>query len=407
MRNQALEWCTAVAFVIGSTNPGRAEAQAAHESPLPAPSGPYSVGRTQFDWTDTTRVDAENPSGHREIVVWAWYPATPQPGVDRAEWMPGKWGELFSSDFVSGHPNVADAARAHSINGISSHAYADAPAMSSPQRFPVVLFAPGLGTTPLEYAGIIEDVASHGYIVAGIVPTYFARVSVFSDGRTIAGREILAATGYRGSARPTTREALRAFEQAASILSHDMIFTLNQLRDVDADPRSPLRGRFDFGRVGALGHSLGGAATLQLAHDEPRVRAVFNIDGSPIWSAANGALAKPLLVLSAASTNVSYDAVLSGASPGMHLRVAGTAHTFCSDLRLMPFASPGAPSSVRPRPGPAGAIDPVRALTVTSTYVEAFFDQYLNGKTTALLSGPSVAFPEVTFEHVSERDGKT
>lgn len=240
-----------------------AEAQGARQSPLPTPTGKYSVGRTQFDWTDESRTDPENPSGHREIVVWVWYPASPRSGVELAEWMPGKWGEIFWSDFISRHPNAAEDGKAHPISSIQTHAYTDAPVASN-QPYPVLLIAPGLGATPLDYSGVIEDVVSHGYIVAGIVPTYLARFTVFLNGRVIMGRDIMEAQGGIGPTPRSTEQALKRFEQVASIWSNDLIFTLNQMGKVNVDARSPLKGRFDFSRVGVIGHSFGGAAPYRL-----------------------------------------------------------------------------------------------------------------------------------------------
>jgi hypothetical protein len=385
-----MEWRPAAALVAGLLAAFHVEAQAIRQSPLPAPSGEFSVGRTQFDWTDESRADPEGNRGHREIVVWVWYPAAQPSGAEPAEWMPGKWGELFWSDFVDGHPNAAEPGRAHPIATIRTHAFAGAPAASAKQQYPVLLFAPGLGADPLQYASLIEDVVSHGYIVAGIVPTYFSAATVFSDGRVARGRDIMT-PGPGGAAIPrTTAGALQRYEQVVGIWSADLVFALNQLGMVNADARSPLNGLFDFTRVGAIGHSLGGAGVLQFAHDEPRVRAVFDIDGSPVWKAANGALARPLLILSAASTNVGYDAVLRGAKSGLHLRMSGTTHTFSSDLRLMPFQPPVARN-------PA-AIDPARALAITAAYAAAFFDLQLKGKASSLLSGPSAAYPEIAFE---------
>jgi hypothetical protein len=49
--------------------------QLANRSPLPDPTGHYAVGRTAFDWIDQSRPDSLSPSRHREVVVWAWYPA--------------------------------------------------------------------------------------------------------------------------------------------------------------------------------------------------------------------------------------------------------------------------------------------------------------------------------------------
>jgi hypothetical protein len=203
------------------------------------------------------------------------------------------------------------------------------------------------------------------------------------------------ASGGSGPTPHTAEAALKRYEQVASIWGHDLIFTLNQLAKVNSDARNSLKGRFDLNRVGAIGHSMGGASVLQFAHDETRVQAVFDIDGSPIWNAANGPLGKPVLVLSAASTRVSYDAVLIGAKPGRHLRLSGSVHTFSNDFRLIPFLSANAPN---PSPASTGSIDPVRALTITERYAEAFFDQYLKGRTMVLLNGPSPDYPEVVFQ---------
>jgi hypothetical protein len=129
---------------------------------------------------------------------------------------------------------------------------------------------------------------------------------------------------------------------------------------------------------------------LQLGHDYPRVAAIFDIDGSPIWRAANGALGKPLLILSASATHLGYDRPLSGAKPGLQLLVAGTVHAFPADIRLMPFASAAGQAN--------GLTDPARALAITASYIEAFFQRHLEGKSTQLLDGPSTRFPEVSFE---------
>ena len=44
---------------------------------------------------------------------------------------------------------------------------------------------------------------------------------------------------HQGWAPSFTRLVVRAFEQAASIWSHDLIFTLNQLITVNVDAGSP------------------------------------------------------------------------------------------------------------------------------------------------------------------------
>ena len=50
---------------------------------MPGPTGPHSVGRVSFDWVDHARVDiyAANSDARRELVVFVWYPASPQPAA--------------------------------------------------------------------------------------------------------------------------------------------------------------------------------------------------------------------------------------------------------------------------------------------------------------------------------------
>jgi hypothetical protein len=48
-------------------------------------------------------------------------------------------------------------------------------------------------------------------------------------------------------------------------------------------------------------------------------------------------------------------------------------------------------------------ISPARALRVTATFLEAFFNEYLNGQREPLLHGPSPEFPEITIERGASR----
>ena len=48
-----------------------------HIVTLPTPTGPYRVGRIEYDWTDRSRVDpfAPSPRQKRKLPVWLWYPS--------------------------------------------------------------------------------------------------------------------------------------------------------------------------------------------------------------------------------------------------------------------------------------------------------------------------------------------
>src|SRR5215470_2410432 len=59
---------------------------------LPAPTGPFPVGRSIYDWTDQSSVDTLAPvSGtKRELLVSIWYPAVKQ-STATADYFPAGW----------------------------------------------------------------------------------------------------------------------------------------------------------------------------------------------------------------------------------------------------------------------------------------------------------------------------
>ncbi len=133
-------------------------ARATRRSPLPAPTGPYAIGRKEFDWVDKSRPDHDSPSGQREIAVWLWYPASPKNSAEAAEWMPGRWGELLLPYYLSKRRSsgttlseVEAGLKKYPISTIRTRAYPDAPILHGKKRFPVLLFEPGFGMLPFFY----------------------------------------------------------------------------------------------------------------------------------------------------------------------------------------------------------------------------------------------------------------
>jgi predicted dienelactone hydrolase len=388
----------ALALTLACLAGGPGDLLALQQSPFPAPSGPYSVGRTHFDWVDSSRVDLENRHGHRELVVWVWYPASPRRDAKQAAWLPGVWGAMN----VGWENRLARlSARPGSIIREPTttemplvHSFADAPPVTDQNKHPLLVFAAGWGVLPLKYSNLIEELVSHGYIVAGVVFTYYSPYAVFSDG-DVAGQHEFAIDlpgapprYYRGPVPPPV----------IRVKTDDLRFTLNQLERVNADANSPLRGRFDLDRVGLLGHSSGGAVALQAANEDPRVRAVASFDGNLANFNDNPVLRKPLLWISAGlsgSGAVTPDnrgslltTVLRSAPVAYNVIIAGTTHFFSGDDGLRDGARP------------PGRADPVRALKVTKDYTRAFFDEQLLGKTSSLLNAGARDYPDATLDIV-------
>jgi predicted dienelactone hydrolase len=128
---------------------------------------------------------AEDRSPHSELMVYVWYPmeATGKevkgilfPGAKEIDSAAGVSDSLRAKLFGGNWPLVVSGA-------ITSHAVDNAPIAKSPRTFPVVLFSPGAFGTSFQYSGAIEDLASHGYIVAAIEHTSEVFGVVFLDGK--------------------------------------------------------------------------------------------------------------------------------------------------------------------------------------------------------------------------------
>jgi predicted dienelactone hydrolase len=134
---------------------------------LPAPRGPHLVGRVLVHWQDARR--------NRELMVFLWYPAREGAAGQRAEYIPGKWGELAAQNMF---PIPARRLREIRVSAIEN-----APLIEATLRALIML--PGMGRIPAHYTTLAEDLASYGYLVAGVTPTGSSRPVVFPDGRVL------------------------------------------------------------------------------------------------------------------------------------------------------------------------------------------------------------------------------
>jgi len=360
---------------------------------LPAPAGPYAVGRVEYDWVDTSRAETFGPrkDGHRELDVWVWYPAAAAPGTAGAlpaPYLPSAWRAAraqtqqpaFLAQFL-----IQDSAV------VTPHAVAGLPLAPGQAAYPVVIFQPGLGPILPDYTTLAEDLASRGYVVVGSTPTYSSAVAVFPDGRVAVGT---AAANVGDLATPA--EAQRVLDSLIQVWAADDRFVLDQAEQLNrSDPDGRFTGHLDLGAVGFYGHSFGGADAAEACHLDSRCRAGVSLDGSPYGDVAQAGLDRPFMTLwsdSASADDVRMMAAMESrlGGDGYQMQIHGGQHFNFTDNGV--FYSP----FLRLRGG-LGPIDGRRFLNITTTYVGAFFDHYLKGTAAPLLGGPSAQYPEVTF----------
>jgi pimeloyl-ACP methyl ester carboxylesterase len=156
----------------------------------------------------------------------------------------------------------------------------------------------------------------------------------------------------------------------------------------------------DITHAGVIGHSLGGATAAQLVHEDARVRAGVNLDGTPYGARPSD---KPFLLVAAESTTRESDPAWAAFADGLRgwrreIRVAGTRHLAFHDSVLLAPALPrltGASSALVTEA--YGTLDGRRSVAVARAYVRAFFDLHLRHRRSPLLDGPSPGYPDVTF----------
>jgi hypothetical protein len=353
---------------------------------LPVPTGPYPLGTVSLHLVDKSRPDPVAGPGHyREVMASIWYPARNVGRYPRAQWMlPAPLRELLiSGDF---EPDVA-------VTPLTA-AHEGAPVLCTGERWPVILFSHGAHDHRSDTTIVVQELASHGYVVVTVDHTYDA-FSEFPGGR-------LSLPDYDYPMYPADFA-----RDIRSVL--DRIEDLAAGRNPDAEHRPlpvGLGGALDLHRVGMFGWSKGATATALVMGADSRVRAGLSFDGpmesDPPDPPVPAELDRPFMLMTAVYTRAEYPNVAEFWShlTGWRLNVQaeGAVHSSYCDLQwLLPQVAKVTGMSDEELRGWIGTLDPARAVRIQRAYPLAFFDQHLRGRRGHLLKGPSPAFPEVNF----------
>jgi predicted dienelactone hydrolase len=245
------------------------------ETTLPAPTGPFAVGRTSYAWSDG------------RILAWIWYPAAPQPASQRPDdYLPAKWRIAIEKQ----RGQVDNLFLTRDLSRVHAHGIHDAEVSPQQRSYPVVLMRAGFAALVTNYTALAEDLASQGYVVVGFDAPRRSSVVVLPGGTVI--ERAPENDGDPVSAAQLVRD-----------WSADMSLALDQLERLNtSDFPGRFAGRLDMRRVGVFGHSLGGATALQFCHDDSRCKAAVDLDGAPFGSVIREGVRRPLLIVLAAHT---------------------------------------------------------------------------------------------------------
>lgn len=407
------------AYVFAEPQPGQADISTmliASELELPAPTGPFGVGRVAYHWTDKTRPEplSSHEGALRELMVYVWYPLETSKGGAPAPYLPdfSTVEEVISKSELERMFRPAAYASIRQLGLPHTHTIDRAKIRPRAGKYPVIIFSHGWGNTTLLYTAELEDLVSHGYVIAAIDHTYDTTFSVFPNRRVVPfaqekfDNETKKPQGYVNYAK-----------QRVEVMASDTSFVLNQLALYDKKPSlgAPFAGHLDLRRIGALGHSIGGLASVRACQIDPRIRACINQDsdvdnGAPfiLTTPAGMRVDQPLLFFAVNAdkfsdsvvnptaeqlaqmklTRAEFDALIQrqqriqndalasvrGGSYRVIIDIPSVTHRSFSDLTLL--AASGDKTKMA---------ESLHNYRIIQSYTRAFFDKYLKGKKDSLL----------------------
>jgi dienelactone hydrolase len=238
---------------------------------LPVPTGSFAIGSTVLP--PEALASAMKLS---RLQVQLWYPAKKSARGSAAPYIPDSMLKVMREQRYYDQPDcVYDA-----WGRTSTHALLDVPA-SSEHMFPLILFLPGEGVSRSSYTSLAEQFASDGNIVATI--------DFVHDGFMIPVDDTPDAGSEADAAIAVTEWAQDGSGFLDKLLASEAAYKLPQ----------DLWSHIDHTQIAAVGHSLGGAAALQVCQADSRVRACVDMDGTAFGEvAAKGLRAGALVLLS-------------------------------------------------------------------------------------------------------------
>ncbi|MCY9784154.1 alpha/beta hydrolase [Nocardiopsis sp. EMB25] len=366
--------------LVSSASAGAVAADSDHDHPatappafLPEPTGDRPVGTTVLHLVDEEREDVW-AGGPRELMVTLWYPARadvgrPAPYMTEAE----------SAATVEG---LGLDLPADTLHRIRTNARSGVPpAFLRDGGFPLVVLSPGAGLSRTQMSALAEELASHGFVAAGVDHAHEAAPVEFPD------RLVTECTGCRSG-----EWALGAVNRA-----EDVSFLLDRL--TGSDPAWRWSRVIDADRVGMVGHSWGGTATAETLRAEERVDAGINLDGPYYAPAVDEGVDKPLALIENDQGNRWHGVDqmwprLSGWR--QWIRLEGSGHSSGTDRGVL-MEQLGLTGALTPEQWAAqfGDIPVGRGLDLVRAYGVAFFDHHLRGGEQPLLDDPEGVHPEL------------
>ncbi len=367
---------------------------------LPKPTGDYPVGTRYLLFTDNKRLEifTRDTTDFREITAKVWYPGEPKASTEPAAYL------MKAEEVVSVFKLPP------SLTEMRTHSKLNLPVSQLSEAFPVLIFNHGWGEHFSQNTVLMEELASHGYIIFSIAHHYEAKFSFYPDGQIITldpsserfqkmmkeqsnpkavaifQRMVLAKTREEQESifRETNELLPTMLVEGSRIWANDIRFIIDQLEELN---RSDVmfQSKLNMKQVGVFGMSMGGIASGLACQKDKRCKVGISMDGGLYGDLLASRIPVPFMFMNSERYRGYDELFLSHVdNSGYNITVEKADHYNFSDLSIL---SPAAPM--------IGEIDGYRMLSILNDYTRAFFDKHLRGIDSTLLGGSLSDYQEV------------
>ncbi|HUE97818.1 MAG TPA: hypothetical protein VMN99_01110 [Anaerolineales bacterium] len=357
---------------------------------IPTPNGPYQVGTRIYELTDSTRQELYSSKDEaRRFQIQVWYPSEISSSDERAPWI--SHADIYAPAIAT-YINMPSFFLDH-LALVEMPAYKESNVAPTNEGYPVILFSHGWNGFNAQNTGQAIELASHGYVVAGIQHTYGAVITMFNDGSIAYNNP----SALPGGAPDEEYEA--AAQKLVDQWAGDLAYALDFLQEQTNDPESPFYESLDLSRAGVYGHSTGGGAAIQFCGTDARCKALLGMD--PFMRPVSAEVLKEGVTqpaffmfsqhwaddVDSRNNKLFHGFILNLPQYFGVISIDGTAHYDFSDLPLL--------SPLAPRLGLKGPINGNRVTTIINDYLVSFFDVTLKDVPMDIFEGNNQKYNEV------------
>lgn len=230
--------------------------------PLPGPTGKYAVGYTQHVFNHTTLNSLIAPNGTTgNFLVTFFYPSSQTPNA--TIYLDPTLASILESYYSFSPDSLATITAPMQFQSLTLNGTA------SESIYPTLIFLPGLGLPVRIYTTLLIDLASQGYVVAGIDHPYEAPWLQYPYGGPGMPGLPLSETN------PTVTLSQSVIERLLEIRVSDAKAVLDSYPTLVAEFGAP----FNVSSYGFLGHGIGGVAAIQ-AMEKASANASISVVGA-------------------------------------------------------------------------------------------------------------------------------